>query len=236
MANDSGKVTKTPIFTPPLFAFFDELAQNNRKDWFEANRPRFEEDVKKPMLRFIEAMVAPLSEISLYVIADPRPNGGSMFRIHRDTRFSNDKTPYKTHAAAQFRHASSGDVHGPGYYLHLQRGSVFGGAGIWRPEPAALRKIRDEIANSPEKWEAAKSNAKIGSTRALEGDALKKVPAGFDPAHPCADDLKRKDFITSFQFTEEDVFSPNFVELFAQACRETSPLMGFLARAVGLAW
>ena len=97
-------MAKRAHFGPELFRFLRELEANNRKEWFQANRGRYEEQVREPMLAFISDFGPRLRKITPYLTADPRPVGGSMFRIHRDTRFSRDKTPYKTHAAAQFRH------------------------------------------------------------------------------------------------------------------------------------
>src|SRR5262249_17068758 len=110
-----GTMANGPYFTPRLFAFLRELKANNSREWFQANKARYVEDVQQPMLRFIADFAAPLARISRNLEADPRPVGGSMFRIHRDTRFARDKSPYKTHLAAHFRHrATTKDVHGPG--------------------------------------------------------------------------------------------------------------------------
>ena len=104
-----------PHFTPRLFKFLRQLKRNNSRDWFQANKERYIADVQQPMLRFIADFAGPLAKISKQFDADPRPVGGSMFRIHRDVRFSRDKSPYKTHVSAHFRHkATSKDVHGPG--------------------------------------------------------------------------------------------------------------------------
>ncbi|MEM6532458.1 MAG: TIGR02453 family protein, partial [Myxococcota bacterium] len=107
-----------PHFSPALFKFLRDLEKNNNREWFQTHKPRFEEHVKAPLLRFIEDIEAPLMKVSKHIVADPSPSGGSMFRIYRDVRFSKDKRPYKTHAAAQFRHATGKDAHAPGYYMH----------------------------------------------------------------------------------------------------------------------
>src|SRR5205823_3395521 len=97
-------------FSPKFFKFFRELGINDERAWFEENRQRYESDVKGPLLQFIADFAAPLRKISKHYVADPRPNGGSIFRIYRDVRFSKDKSPYKTHAAAHFRHSAGKDV------------------------------------------------------------------------------------------------------------------------------
>ena len=108
-----------PCFQPDLFRFLDALRGNNNREWFQANKERYESDVKGPMLRFIGDFAPRLRQISPRFVADPRPNCGSLFRIYRDVRFSKDKTPYKTNAGAQFRHQAGKDAHAPGFYLHV---------------------------------------------------------------------------------------------------------------------
>ena len=100
--------------TPELFTFFRELQQNNNRAWFQANKHRYEQDVREPLLQFITDFGVRLAEISPHYLADARKSGGALFRINRDIRFSPDKTPYKTAAGIQFRHESGKDVHAPG--------------------------------------------------------------------------------------------------------------------------
>ena len=123
-------------FTPVLFEFLSDLSENNNREWFQANKDRYERDVRDRLVQFVADFDSRLTEISPHMVADPRPSGGSVFRIYRDVRFSKDKSPYKTNAAIHFRHEVGRKVHGPGFYLHLQPGSVFTGAGIWRPDYA----------------------------------------------------------------------------------------------------
>src|SRR6185503_15346549 len=176
-------------FTPALFRFLADLKRHNDRAWFQSNRERYESAVRLPLLRFIADLAPLLRKTSRQFEADPTPVGGSMFRIHRDTRFSKDKSPYKTHAAAHFRHrASRDDVHTPGFYLHLEPGRSFAAAGLWRPEAASLKKVRDAIVRQPGKWRQARAGL------ALEGETLKRPPRGYDAEHPHLEDLKRKDF------------------------------------------
>jgi uncharacterized protein (TIGR02453 family) len=181
-----GKVTPVGFFGTGLFRFLAELEAHNERAWFQEHKEHYEVEAKAPMLRFIAALGEPLHSISKQFEADPRPMGGSMFRIFRDTRFSKDKTPYKTHVAAQFRHRSSHEgVHGPGFYLHLEAGRAFAGGGLWHPEPDSLRKVREGIIGKSKAWKTLRE-----SGIEIEGDALQRVPQGFDPAHPFAEDLK----------------------------------------------
>ena len=124
-------MTTEPYFGPELFAFLRALDKNNNREWFQANKKRFERDVRDPMLRFIADFGSQLDKISTRFVADPRPNGGSLFRIYRDVRFSKDKRPYKTNVGAHFRHQAGKDAHAPGFYFHMEPGEVFGGSGIY---------------------------------------------------------------------------------------------------------
>ena len=223
-------------FTPALFEFLDELAANNRRDWFQANKERFRKDVQDPLLQFVADFESRLASISPHMVADPRRSGGSVFRIYRDVRFSKDKSPYKTNAGIHFRHEVGREVHGPGLYLHLEPGYVFAGAGLWRPKAATANQIRQAIVDKPEKWEAIVEGEPFASTFDLEGESLKRAPRGFDPDHPHIEYLKLKSFVAITQFTEDETCAPDFIDLYADACRVAAPFTGFLTRAVGLAW
>ena len=221
-------------FSPALFAFLRELRENNDRDWFKANKPRYEAAVQTPALEFIVGFAPQLREISPHFVADARPVGGSLFRIYRDTRFGTDKTPYKTHTGIQFRHEQAKDVHAPGFYLHLEPRSVFVGAGIWRPDSTALGKIRDAIAGDPDGWNLAVRESQLGDLFRLDGETLKRPPAGYDPEHPLIEDLKRKDFIAVTKLSEKAVTSNRFPEELARLFQTSAPLMRFLCDAIGV--
>jgi len=220
-------------FTSDLFDYLTDLKRNNTRDWFQTNKDRYKRVVQEPLLRFISDFSDPLHRISPNFVADPRPSGGSMFRIYRDVRFSKDKSPYKTHAAAQFRHREGKDAHTPCFYLHLEPDSVFVGAGLWHPPGPALADIRTAIVEAPDRWTEITKDRKFKRTYTLSGDSLKRPPRGFDPDHPLVDDLKRKDFICSRSFTEKQVTAPSFLDRFTGVCRDTVPLVRFITEAVG---
>lgn len=224
-------MAKEVFFTPEVFEFLKDLKKHNDREWFQANKDRYSRVVRDPMLAFIAAFASRLEDISEHFVADPRPVGGSMFRIYRDTRFAKDKSPYKTHAAAHFPHRNSGEgAHAPGFYLHLEPGQCFAGAGLWRPDTPTLTKIRSAIVQQPKTWQAIRGKLKI------EGESLSRPPKGFDPAHPFIDDLKRKDFVTTVTFTDSQVCGPKFLTEFAAACKKMAPLVEFLTKAEGLKW
>ena len=226
-------MTSTRI-PPSLFAFLRELKAHNDRSWFEANKARYHADVRDPMLAFIDAFAGPLSEISSHFRADPRPHGGSLFRIYRDTRFSKDKTPYKTNVGAHFRHVAGRDAHAPGFYLHLEPGACFAGGGLWRPDGRALGCVRDAIVDRAAEWESVKTAASFRETFDLSGQSLKRPPRGYDPGHPLIDDIRRKDFVAIARFTESAAVQPEFFERFVAIVRTGSDFVRFLSRAVGV--
>lgn len=222
----------SPYFTNKTFAFLEDLAANNRRDWFQDNKARYEEHVKAPALQFIADFGAPLEKISPHFVADPRGNGGSLFRIHRDTRFSKDKSPYKTATGIQFRHELGKNAHAPGYYVHIAPGDCFVGIGSWRPESAALTRFREAIAEDPAGWRKAAYRKKFLDTFSLAGEALKRPPRGFDPEHPYVDDLRRKDFIAVAPLEQSDLTSKTLLRDTATRFRAATPFMRFLCGAL----
>jgi uncharacterized protein (TIGR02453 family) len=222
-------------FDMSFFKFFRELAKNNDRNWFEANKDRYRQIVVTPLSDFIATLAPRLARISPHFRADPRPNGGSMFRIHRDVRFAKDKSPYKTHASAQFRHTRGADAHAPGYYLHLAPGEVLFGGGVWAPDPAALAKIRAAIGDDPKAWVKAKASKPIVATFGGlrdHGDALVRPPKGYDANHPMIADLKRKSFFLMRDSSEAEAASPAFVGEVAKTFAAAAPFMRFLCEAV----
>lgn len=229
-------MTDGPCFDPALFAFLRDLDKNNDRDWFNANKTRYVSQVRDPMLDFIAAFGPHLARISGRYVADPRANGGSLFRIHRDVRFSKDKRPYKTNAGAHFRHEAARDAHAPGFYLHLEPDGVFAAAGVWHPDGPALAKIRDAIAADTAGWRRVTSAKVLGPRGALAGESLKRPPRGYDADHPLIEDIKRKDFFALAHFTEHEACAPGFIGEFTETCRTFAPLARFLTRALDLPW
>ncbi len=223
-------------FTPATLRFLKELTANNDRDWFQANKPRYERDIKEPALRFIADFAEPLHRVSPHFRADPRAVGGSLFRIYRDVRFSKDKSPYKTHTGIHFRHEAGKDAHAPGFYLHIEPGGSFAACGIWRPPTPALTAIRQSIMDDPEAWTEARDAAPFRAAFALSGDSLKKAPRGTDPNHPLIEDLKRKDFIGVAPLGEEALVAEDFIDRFAALCQRAAPFQRWLCEALGAAW
>ncbi len=236
-------MTQFSGFPSPFFAFFRDIEQNNNRDWFLANKERYDHEVVAPVLDFIEAMAEPLEAISPCFLAVPKKHGGSMFRIYRDQRFGrNKKTPYKTNAAIQFRHMNGRDAHAPGFYVHLEPDNIRYGGGIWMPGAPQLKKIRLAIAHDPEHWTRVKTDRQLcelfGEVRGerltqLQGDRLKRSPRGFDPEHPHIEDLKLKSFFVMRRATVKKTARGAFLEDVVEGFAAASPLMHFLCRAIG---
>jgi uncharacterized protein (TIGR02453 family) len=221
-------------FTDETLRFLNELASHNERPWFETNKQRYEAHVAEPAFAFISAMGPKLAKISKHFVASPKRMGGSLMRVYRDTRFAKDKTPYKTNIGIQFRHERGLDVHAPGFYLHIEPGGCFLGAGIWHPEPSALAAIRAEIVEQPKLWQRARDNARFRKHFALGGERLAKPPRGFPADAMHVEDLKRKDFIAACDIEDKEVLEPAFVDDVAARFASTAALMAFLCGALDL--
>lgn len=224
-------------FTPALFTFLKELEANNEKTWWEENKDRYHEVVRDPALDFITDFGTRLEKISPHFVADSRTIGGSLMRPYRDTRFSPDKTPYKTNVGIQFRHEAGKDIHAPGYYIHLAPGSCFTGVGLWHPETAVARELRQAIHDDVDGWAAAIKTKQVTNTWSITPDddeMLKRVPPGLDPTHPYADDLRMKSFMAGATLTQKQVTTAGFDQDLASMFTRASRFTGFLCEALGL--
>ncbi|TWT51640.1 hypothetical protein KOR42_35280 [Thalassoglobus neptunius] len=179
-------------------------------------------------------MQGPIGKISEHLRVEPKKVGGSLMRVHRDTRFSKDKTPYKTNIGIQFRHEAGKYVHAPGFYLHISAEECFVGAGVWHPAGEHLAAIRKAIGKRSKDWKNAVNDKKFVKRFSLTGDSLKRAPRGFDADHPMIDDLKRKDFIGISNFEPGLVTSPKFVNETAKAFQSADRLMAFLCSALNI--
>ncbi len=221
-------------FGRPTMTFLQQLAANNERAWFAEHKAIYDANVLNPALDFIAAMGPHLEKISDHFLALPQKQGGSLMRPYKDTRFAKDKTPYKSNVGIQFRHELAKDVHAPGFYVHIEPGECFMGAGMWRPEPDALAKIRQRILDAPDEWKKVCADKGFKATWTLGGSSLARPPRGIAADHPFVADLKRKDFIAGFDIPDAEVASPDFVERAAARFQQAAPLMRFLCRALEL--
>jgi len=220
-------------FPKDFFAFFRELKAHNERPWFEANKQRFRDSVQAPMSAFIADMAPRLKKVSKNFVADPKPNGGSMFRIYRDVRFSKDKRPYKEHAACHFRHVLGKDVHAPGFYMHFAPGELFFGGGLWMPPPESLTKVREAIASKSATWKKMLEDRNFRKHfDGVKGEGLSRPPRGFDPEHRYIEDIKRKSFYAMREADQKLAASPALVDEVADTFAALSPLMKFLCSSL----
>jgi uncharacterized protein (TIGR02453 family) len=222
------------VFSENTISFLTELSRNNNRDWFNEHKPRYESDVLDPALQFIQHMHDPLQEIAPHFTAIPKRMGGSLMRVYRDTRFSKNKTPYKTNIGIQFRHERAKDVHSPGYYVHVDPEQVFIGAGMWRPDSESLANIRRRIVDKQAEWRRASGDRGFRRHFNLGGESLVRPPRGFDKDHPLIEDLKRKDFIAVKELDPGVATDPGFMRRVETAFAAATPYMQFLCKAVGV--
>lgn len=227
-------------FRPAALTFLRGLKRNNRREWFEANRDRYETEVRQPMQLLVEEMDARLGAIAPELVGNPKR---SIFRIHRDVRFSKDKSPYKTHVAAWFHHRDAGHavgtqaVHGgAGLYVHVEPGASLLAGGIWMPPTTALKRLRDEIADDHETLDAILGDRAFRRAFGVLSDeaVLKRTPRGYDPEHAAAHLLRYRSFTVSRPLTDDEVMSARLPDTLAKQYERMLPFVRWLNRALGL--
>ena len=226
-------------FPEGTLRFLRDLAKNNNKTWFDAHRESYERDYVEPARAFVTAMGARLKKLAPNLNADPRVNG-SLFRINRDTRFSKDKTPYKTNLAVFFWEGDGNRMECPGFYFHLEAKSLILGTGIYLFPDTMLDRYRKAVVD-PKLGAALRKAAKavgpaFGSTGCgMPIQAYKKVPAGYDADHPNAELLKLKGLHAG---TETPVPKELHSEALLDHCqaryKELAPIHRWLVSMLGL--
>jgi len=227
-------------FRPEAIQFLGDLAQNNDRAWFQPRKAEFERLLKEPMEAMIAALAEAFAANGVPMLADPKR---SPFRIYRDTRFSKDKSPYKTHLGATFPwagDAAAGDVtaggghderaHGNGGYFHFQPGEMYAGGGMWRMEKPKLDAFRQALLDEPETVRAAlyepRFVAEFGGPETHE--QLQRVPTGFPKDHPLADMFRWKDVVFGKRLSDAEVMAPDLPERLAASYATASPVLRFL--------
>ncbi len=225
-------------FPKEAMQFLKKLKKNNTKEWFQSHKTEYETKVKFPMQCLIATLGAMLKSDLPHYAFNPKK---SIFRIHRDVRFSKDKSPYKTHIAAAFNLANrtSEAVELPGFYLHIEPKTskeswgVFAGGGLYMPAPPHLKAIREKIAHESDRFLSIIEEKTFKKFfKGIEGEKLKTNPKGYDATHPMIEHLKHKQFFVSREFDEEEIYVPLFAKQVAETFRATLPLVNFLHDAV----
>ena len=226
----------TTYFTDRTFRFLRALARHNERAWFHAHKADYEAHVRDPMQRLVTDLQPDLAAVSLHFRADPRPVGGSLYRIQRDTRYANDKRPYKHWQGARLFHARRREMSAtPLFYLHVEPGNCFVAAGIWRPESPALRTLRQFIVDNPAGWKAAAHAPAFRRRYALDADdRLLRPPRGFPADFAFIDDLRHRSFVASRPLDEATITGTRLRQELARDLAALAPFVDYLCAALDL--
>lgn len=225
----------TTYFTDATFKFLRGLARHNERAWFLARKADFEAHVRVPFQRLLTDLQPDLLAISEHYRAEPKPVGGSLFRIQRDTRFAGDKTPYKPWQGARLFHARGRQVEAPSFYIHLQPGHCFVGAGLWHPQSDTLRRVRQFIVDNPASWKAAAHAPAFRRRFDLDdSDRLVRPPRGFPADFEFIDDLRHRNFVALRAIDDPVMLGPRLRQALVKDLQGLSPFVDYLCAALDL--
>ena len=214
------------VFSTETLQFLRSLKRNNNREWFQKHRCNYEQHVKQPMTDLIEALHEDFQKFAPEMIASPKL---SAYRIYRDTRFSKDKSPYKTHVAAVFPRSGLGKHEGAGFYVHIASDELLIGGGLYMPLPEDLNAVRSHMVKNPNKFlQIVQSLAFRRRFGKIEGEQLARPPRGFPADHRVAEYLRYKQFLASRKFPAEHVTSPRFYQTLLDTFHAMIPLVRFL--------
>jgi uncharacterized protein (TIGR02453 family) len=215
-----------PTFPEAGLRFLRRLKRNNNRNWFQTHKTEYEECVKKPMEELVKALSLEFATIAPEIEASPRT---SLYRINRDTRFSKNKAPYKTHVAAVFPVQALGKHEGAGLYFHISQEELLIGGGMYMPATEDLRHVRHAIANHVAEFQAIISNRRFRRLFGeLTGERLARVPRGFSPDHPAAEYLRLKQYLAGRRLPPQSAASREFVTTLLETFVALLPLLRFL--------
>jgi uncharacterized protein (TIGR02453 family) len=215
-------------FPDDTLAFFRALEKHNDRAWFEEHRTRYDESVREPMLSLLSALAVRVRSIDPDLEIEPKR---AMYRIHRDTRFSADKTPYKTHTAAAFSYRGLDRNADAGFYFHIAPKEIGVGGGMYMPDGARLKKIRAGIDREPDALPAILGGKSFRSRFGeLQGASLVRIPQGYDRDHPAADLLRRKQLFCWAELDPAIVTTPKFADILMDHFQAMAPLVQWLVR------
>lgn len=222
-------------FSDASFKFLRGLARHNDKTWFNTHKAKYEEHVRQPFLRLLTDLQPDLAEVSLHFRSDPKTVGGSLFRIYRDARFSNDKSPYKSWQGARLFHERHKQVPAPSFYLHLQPGECFVGAGLWHPEPDTQRRVRQFILDNPGSWKKAAHDAPFRRRFEFEeSEKLVRPPRGFPADFEFIEDLKHRNFVFWRSLDDATMTGARLRQTVAGDLKALGPFVDYLCAALDL--
>ena len=225
---------KPSPLTFDLFDFLSDLACNNQREWFAEHKQKYLDEVLYPAVELCSQLQKPLRKVSRHLVVKPTAHQGSVMRVYRDTRFTRDKSPYKTNVGISIRHQDASDLHAPGLYLHLEPRNCFIGCGCWKPDRKSLSLIRKRIAEHSSDWRRVLNAINKKSKFEIAGEKLKRGPRDLPKDHPCIEDLKRTDFILVENIPEESFVHSNPVPFLIERFRSAKPWMRFICEAMQL--
>ncbi|HEX7797101.1 MAG TPA: DUF2461 domain-containing protein [Vicinamibacterales bacterium] len=217
----------TPLrFSPRALSFLRALKRNNDREWFKARKEQYDELLRAPMLAIIDALARDLRTFAPDVVASPKV---SMYRIYRDTRFSEDKSPLKTHVAAMFPWRGLAKHEGAGMYFHVALDGVWVGGGMYSPDTSQLQAEREHIVANIKRFRTIVESPRFKRVLgALDGEQLQRVPRGFPKDHEAAAYLRYRQFLGGKEFPAQFACSPGFYKGILGVFREVAPLVKFL--------
>jgi len=213
-------------FPRQTLAFLRALKRNNRREWFQPRKEQFDADVRAPMLAIVARLRHDLGAIAPEIVVDPKT---AVYRIYRDTRFSDNKTPYKTHVAAVFPWRGLAKHEGAGLYFHVSPDEIWMGGGMYSPQTPQLHAVREHIAGNVTRLRAiVESPGFRRQVGHLEGERLTRVPHGFPKDHAAAEYLKYRQFLAGRELTASFACNPRFYATLLNVFRQVAPLARFL--------
>lgn len=225
----------TAYFSDKSLKFLRGLARNNNREWFHAHKADYDAHVRAPFQQLLGDLQPDLLAVSAHFRADPKTVGGSLFRIQRDTRYGTDKTPYKSWQGARLFHERARQVPAPSFYLHLQAGQCFVGAGLWHPETATQRQVRQFIVDNPGSWKAAAHAPAFRRRYTLEdAEMLVRPPRGFAADFAFIDDLRHKNFVASRAIDDSVMLGARLRQTVARDLQALAPFVDYLCAALDL--
>ena len=213
------------MFTSKTLSFLRSLKRNNRREWFHARRDQYEQHCRQPMIAIVERLAADLRPLAPEMLVDPKV---SLLRPFRDTRFSDDKTPLKTHVGATIPDRRLGRMNGAGLYVEIAPGWVWIGGGLWRPDTSQLQLVRELVAGRHQELSAIVNAPGIKRLGGLQGDRMTRVPRGFAKDHPAAHFLQFRQFMVYREEPAAFAHSPRFYQQLRWTFETIMPLLAFL--------
>ena len=215
-----------PRFTDATLKFLRAIKRNNDREWFRERKPDYEKHVRGPMVEIIEQLALDLPRFAPELVASPKV---SMYRVYRDTRFSSDKSPLKSHVAAVFPHRELTKHGGAGLYFHVDPHHVLVGGGIYSPEPRQLYRLREHVAGNAGRLRAiVESPVFRRSFGEIRGAKLQRVPRGFAKDHPAAEYLKLKQYLAGSEHPVSFATGPRFYSSLIRLFERLAPFIRFL--------